>query len=358
MGYNFLSGTKTEPTGVGQGINANTQFQDIYLYLAAGLGIGPIQRKKAIVNFGYNYRQNWYSSIERTDVWLDEPTDIEYFPFRADLMERKHQIYAEAIQKFRRGFEVGTYGTGEFFITGSNIIPPPEHPEIKASTNTANAITLIPWAAWQYYGNNKLIFHVKLEKVINVNDPDFSYKTYNLFDATENPFLSFGLASSHIIPKLGLRLRFDGFLYEYLYNDYWEDHQRMGFFGLAEYYITDRWRLYGRGGYFQDNYSYDQIKKGACIPVDKKTSNTNETTLCPRSDTGLFGRGGVSWIINPANFLSFYVDYQSLENPDFLIYDKTALKFTLQYSRAFPNVKSSTKFKRRFYETSTANEVF
>ena len=104
--------------------------------------------------------------------------------------------------------------------------------------------------------------------------------------------------------------------------------------------------------------SYDQIKKGACIPVDKKTSNTNETTLCPRSDTGLFGRGGVSWIINPANFLSFYVDYQSLENPDFLIYDKTALKFTLQYSRAFPNVKSSTKFKRRFYETSTANEVF
>ena len=132
----------------------------------------------------------------------------------------------------------------------------------------------------------------------------------------------------------------------------------MGFFGLAEYYITDRWRLYGRGGYFQDNYSYDQIKKGACIPVDKETSNTNETTLCPRSDTGLFGRGGVSWIINPANFLSFYVDYQSLENPDFLIYDKTALKFTLQYSRAFPNVKSSTKFKRRFYETSTANEVF
>ena len=132
----------------------------------------------------------------------------------------------------------------------------------------------------------------------------------------------------------------------------------MGFFGLVEYYISDHWRLYTRGGYFQDSYNYNQIRKGGCNPDNTEDDLTSKPTYCPRIDTGFFARFGVNWIINQGNFLSFYGDYQALENPEFLIYDKDAFQFTFQYSRAFPDVKSSTKYKRRFYETSTANEVF
>ena len=136
----------------------------MYLYLAAGLGIGPIERKKSIVHFGYNYSQYWFSNIERLEVWMEEPTDIVYFPLRPDLMERKHQLYADAVRKFKNGIEVGAYGTGNIIIAGSEFLPAPEHPEIKESTNKSSAITVIPWVAWQYLGGNKLIFHLKLEK--------------------------------------------------------------------------------------------------------------------------------------------------------------------------------------------------
>ena len=357
-GYNYLLGNKSEPQNHLGEIVTDSPFQKMYLYLAAGLGIGPIERKKSIVHFGYNYSQYWFSNIERLEVWMEEPTDIVYFPLRPDLMERKHQLYADAVRKFKNGIEVGAYGTGNIIIAGSEFLPAPEHPEIKESTNKSSAITVIPWVAWQYLGGNKLIFHLKLEKLLNQEDTDFSFKTYNLFDSTETPFMSFGIASSHLFQKIGLRLRADGFLYQYLYNDYWEDHEKMGFFALAEYYITDHWRLYARGGYYQDSYNYEQIRKGGCNPDNTEEDITSEATYCPRTDTGIFARFGASWIINPTNFLSVYGDYQSLENPDFLIYDKDAFQFTLQYSRAFPDVKSSTKYKRRFYETSTANEVF
>ena len=76
------------------------------------------------------------------------------------------------------------------------------------------------------------------------------------------------------------------------------------------------------------------------------------------SDTGYFVRFGGSWVANPGNTLSAYFDYQVHENPDFLIYDYSKMKFTIQYSRAFPDVRNATKNNRKFYETSTASEVF
>lgn len=97
-GYQYSEVAGQEPKEGGE-ISASDN-RTMAMLANAGVGIGPIRQGETTVFAGYTYKQTWDSNIDRLNRWADSPVDLDSFPFQADLLLRRHQVYAD----FRREF--------------------------------------------------------------------------------------------------------------------------------------------------------------------------------------------------------------------------------------------------------------
>lgn len=355
-GFEYVLGKRTDPARNEQGQNTIKQeaYQEMAINLTAGLGLGPIVKKDNVFTGGYLYHQNWYTSFERVQVYLDAPEDINYFPLRPDLLERSHQIYGEAVTSFKRNFDLGLYGHIELVRSGSDIYPAPERPEIKQSINVKQGLKLIPWIKWRFSTDHSVTFYLLMAKEINYEEEEFSFQTYALF--TGNPFLSYGLGYNGSFLKDRLRLYSELYNHRKLTNDYWEEYTRLGVFSRIEYRVFSDWTVMAKAAYYQDTYELEQIQSGSC--QYGASTDSREGINCARTDTGYFAQMGLNWRIGQHDLISAYLGQEGHSNPRLPVYDEEQIDFYLEYSLAFPSIERAGKYMSYFERSTNPREPF
>ena len=132
----------------------------------AGLASGPFKGKGTESYVGYIYEQDWLSDGDRLKVWTEDPGDIEYFPFRPDLMERRHRLFVETSGQ-SGDFLIGVYGHWQFVRAGSEYFPAPERPEIRKAFDVGTETMLVPWVEWNYHPQHSARFYFLFRKFLD-----------------------------------------------------------------------------------------------------------------------------------------------------------------------------------------------
>ncbi|RYZ90767.1 MAG: hypothetical protein EOP04_02820 [Proteobacteria bacterium] len=228
LGYNYARGERANP-GYNNGaiVEPNKAYEQYKLQAQVGFVLGPFKGANTQSHAGYIYSQDWYSDSERMETYMDEPSDIQYFPFRPDLMERRHRLFVETMGT-RGAFTFGGYGHWTYIRAGSDLFPAPERPEIRKSFDIGVETLFVPWMEWLYLPQHKLRFYLKFFKILNREQDDYSYKSYNLSSTSESPFFSYTLQHESRFNLLDAKLKEEIFYHRLLYNDYWESHTLAG----------------------------------------------------------------------------------------------------------------------------------
>jgi hypothetical protein len=358
IGYTYVRGTRSNPsyTGGQPSLESGVAFEQYKLIGNTGLTLGPFQGNGTQSYVGYVYSQDWLSDGDRMSVFFEDPLDIQYFPFRPDLMERSHRLFVES--SGRSGpFEFGAYGHWDNRRAGSLLFPAPERPEIRKSFNVSTTTSLVPWVSWSYANQHALKGLLILDKQINREQPDFSYKTYNFSTSGEDPFLSLSLQELSQWPALNLSTLFEVFRWEQLANDYWEGYTSTGFGGMATWTPSSHWRLMLRGSYTRREYTAAIIKSGTCGFVTDDFPSATAIT-CDRLDTFLKMGASLSYISNNQQAFTALVDYRNLKNDTLKVYDESGLEILLMFTQAFPKLEQAARFIEPYRGLSATRGAF
>jgi tetratricopeptide (TPR) repeat protein len=354
IGYDYAQGTRTNPAiddNRRPTVEEGAGFEESSLRVKAAFGFGPLKNKETTLFLGYYYLQDWVTTRERIEIFLDEPTDFNYFPFRPDLQERTHRLFADLNSKFNPSWSIGLYSELEFVRAGSSLYPAPERPEIRQSSAVSHATRLIPWGQWTWSRGQRLLFYANFSKHIDQEQSDFSNQTYQLFESGD-PFFSPAVAYIGDLWHNRLQIRADLFRFHYLYNDYWEEHYQTGLFAKAYYKWSHKFGIFARLGYYIDDYLYDQIKTNSCSFDVQLGSFNDRGVQCPRTDYGNLLAGGLTYSPEPNFLWRFFVSYLSHQNPDLKVYNEKKAEFVLSFSMGFPNTRENLHLLNRFTETS------
>ena len=115
--------------------------------------------------------RSWNTDFDRINEWMADPTDIEYFPLRGDLLERRHQFYGDFRHDISGLLYYGAYGRYELARIGSSLWPSPD--PAGAAQGAADLRTrscVIPWIGASYAGNMRTLFYLYLRKELNQDD--------------------------------------------------------------------------------------------------------------------------------------------------------------------------------------------
>ncbi|MCX6127769.1 MAG: tetratricopeptide repeat protein, partial [Proteobacteria bacterium] len=152
LGYYFERGTRSNP-GYGRSkpvVTSGVAYEEFNLNANAGIGLGPFKGKGTESFAGYIYEQEWLSNADRLKVWTDDTSDLQYFPFRPDLMERHHRFYVETLGH-SGNFLFGAYAHWQILRAGSESFPAPERPEIRKAFDVGTENLFVPWVEWNYH---------------------------------------------------------------------------------------------------------------------------------------------------------------------------------------------------------------
>ncbi len=347
LGYSYVRGTRSNP-GYDKGeptIETGIGYEQFKLLTSAGLTIGPFTGNGAQSYIGYNYSQDWLSDGDRMTTYFNDPTDLQYFPFRPDLMERTHRLFAESSSR-RGDFSFGAYAHWEFKRSGSELFPAPERPEIRKAFDVSTGTLFVPWVEWNYLGDHRLRSFFLMEKLLNREQSDFSFKTYNLSTGSEDPFLSLSLQHSSDWQSLNLKTTFELFRWRYLSNDFWESYVSTGLAAAGELQLFPQIKLSARAAFMDNSYDYATIKTGPCS--SSKTSQTSDVgvsaSLCERSDQKFRVGASLIYLTNKQQALSAVLDYRDLTNATQKVYNETALDLLFVYTHSFPSLSGASRF--------------
>ena len=363
--YVDIAGQEPDPRG---GIKERNS-QNMAALLNGGIGVGPVKQGDVTMFGGYTYRQKWITDADRIDQYSEDYGDLGYFPLRGDLLEWRHQFYGDFRREFGGNYFFGIFTRYELARIGSTLFPGPDDAELQKVLKISDTSLIIPWVGLSYLGNMRTLAYLYMRKEINEDSPEHSNKSYDLgLDPTSQggePVISFGLSHDIDLPTFKTNLNFELFRYEFIYNDYWLDYKRSGFFLSAEHELMPRWFVYGLGGFYRDEYILSRLKLKPCgtQPVATTTSGTGSdgaptrANECPRTDTGTLLQAGVWW--NWTQFQRFSADIQMVENknPDQKEFEESKMMLQFQYTMAFPSVKRVARFVNRYADTAFTKEA-
>jgi len=358
LGYHYAQGSRTNPAIDNNRrpiVDENAPFEDTALRIRAAFGLGPYQNKETQITLAYYYLQDWTTTRDRLETYLDEPLDFSYFPLRPDLQLRTHRLLADFHSQVQSRWSLGIYSHIEFVRSGSSLYPAPERPEIRKSLNVSYSTKFTPWVAWQMANNQQFQLYIPLEKTIDQEQSDFSRQNYRIFDSND-PFLSLALAHEGVLLNDQLSVRTDLYRFRYQFNDYWEDHVRTGFFSKANFRLNPRWSLMARLGLYVDDYNFPQIKTNSCDFQTQIGQLTDSGVNCTRVDHGQLFQGAI--IYQPKPHLTWMASshYLSHENPKLKVYNETRVEFLISFTIGFPGLKDTLGVMNRFTETSLSYE--
>lgn len=342
-GFNYAAGLQSNPAIDENGEYAVTKgsLEETSLTLIGGLGYGPKIINNATLNMGYLYTQNWFTDSLRISTYLDDPTDISYFPYRPDLLQRSHKIYSDVSTKFSPLLELGVYGHLDFVRGGSGILPAPERPEIKKAVNISQNSTIIPWLKFSIGTKSAVGFYLQMIKNLDLDQSEFSYQTYSL--TSKSPFLSYGLSYETQTSTNNLEFYSEFYQHRFMSNDYWEEYARRGVYFRAIYRWSSKINIMAKGSSYTDIFLFDYIKSVSCEINGEGDFETTGVT-CPRYDSGYWAQGGVSYNSSPNKYWSIYAGMKNHSNSQLKLYDEFRYEFYFKYSWAFPSVGKSAKY--------------
>lgn len=365
LGSIFDFGSAREPDQ-NQNKIKTVETQEYALLANAGVGMGPIKQNDALAFGGYTYRQRWNTEAARINTFFEDFTDIEYFPFRGDLLIRSHELYGDYRQRVKDNIFFGVFGRLEMEFGGSSLIPGPEQPEVKSTTRISDTTLLIPWVGISYLDNYYTLFYLYLRKSLNSVNFEFSNKTYSLFGDDEF-VMSFGISHNMDFPKKKLKVNAEAFQYEFIYNDYWLDYTRTGAIFAAEYEFYPRFFVRGLLGFYSDVYQLPTIKQNQCAynsgPADSGEggelflTDSEDPLRCPRTDEGrLYGVGG-HWNYSQFHRVEVSFTHVSNSNAKLKVYDRTKNTILFRLTWAFPSAQRVIRYVDRFADSAFTNEI-
>lgn len=351
LGYRYANGTEQNPD-LRKGV-VTSPNEDQALLINGGVGIGPVRKDQYSTWAGYHYNQSWVTDSGRLADYLESPTDIEYLPYRADIMERRHQLLGEVSADIAPYGSVGAFAKVEFARVGSSYFPSPEEQDLRKVFRMSDSTLLVPWAQISYLQRYQTSLHLYMRKELNDDIPEYSNKTYNLFDEGDKA-ISLGINQRANFPEYKLWANLAIFRYEFIYNDTWFDFTRLGFTASAEYEFYRGLFVHGLIGTYTDSYQVPRLKQVACsyLPADNPASNDSGVPLnCMRKDTGLIYQGGIYWNYNDFYRLSGLVTFTENRNPQQKIFDRTKLGFLGMATIAFPESRKVIERTDRYTDT-------
>lgn len=357
LGYEYANGSEQNPVP-GGGLTTGT-YEDQALLARAGIGIGPVRKDQYTSWAGYHYNQRWVTDTNRLLDYFEAPTDIEYLPYRADVMERRHQVLGEVTADVHPMATVGAFAKIEFARVGSTYFPSPEDQDLRKVFRMSDSTLIVPWARFNYMKRYQTDVHLYLRKELNEDMPESSNKTYNIFDDGEKA-MSLGVNQRVDLPEYKLWLNFSLFRYEFIYNDTWFDFTRLGFAGAANYEFYRNFFVRGLLATYSDDYKVPRLKQFSCSYVPDATGGDAPSTSplqCQRKDTGLIYQAGIYWNYTQFYQLSSVVTFTENRNSQQKIFDRTKFGVVIMGSMAFPNITGTIQRAEKFSDVIETKET-
>ena len=245
--------------------------QNYYVQFRSGFGLGPIQGSGVFWNLGYDYLQKWESTIERLQVYLNEPGDFKYIPFRPDLMVRDHSVYS----KFR--FDPIPYLSVGFSListiqrAGSHI-PGPDPWDFSDAVTSSYRWSITPWGGVNINKRNIFYGYLNIMRKVNIVDPDYSHQNMSYSGLPRG----LGIKYVSMMPRYYTGFILGGSYNHYLYNDPFLDHSDITSYG--EFSITPISFLdfSFQGKYINRSYTEARLRLGKC---EQSQDNTQDSFI-------------------------------------------------------------------------------
>ncbi len=363
VGYTMTTKAGQEPTQDGGVKPVNSEQQGIIAEV--GLGAGPVQANEMTAWAGYNYRQLWLTDSDRLDVFLGDPGDLEYQPFRADYLIRRHQFYGDVRRKVGSDFYLGVFARMEFARTGSSFMPVPrEDQDLQRVLKLSDTQVLVPWVGISYYDHFRTLFYFYFRKELNDETPEFSNKTYSLGGdgGGDGPTLSYGITHSMDFPEYRLESEIELFQYELIFNDFWLDYTRLGGTASLTHEFLPKFFATGLIGMYEDKYQLPRLKMRPSCATASQPSETGSNqeitpTKCYRSDSGMIMQAGIYWNYTQFYRVGAYYEYIKNENGVQKEFDEQKSTFKVLVTVAFPSVKRVSRFIEKSADSPFNKEV-
>lgn len=362
LGYNYRRGERSNP-GYDGGVpivNTGSAFEGYKLVSQAGFILGPLKGANTQSHAGYIYSQDWNSDSERMQTYFDEPSDLQYFPFRPDLMERRHRLFVETAAT-RGDWSFGGYGHWTYIRAGSDLFPAPERPEIRKSFDLGVETLFVPWVEWLYHPQNKLRLYLKFFKSLNREKDDFSFKSYNLSTSSESPFLSYTLQHETQFSLLSARLKEEVFYHKYLYNDYWESYANIGGSVQLQFRLWENFRLSAAAGYSLAEFSSEVIRANSCTDVGNEVDIFQESAggvTCERLDKIVKFAAGASYVSNSQQSFAAIFRMDDRKNDKLIVYNESKYELLFVFTHAFPTIGGIERYAEPFMSLVDQRGVF
>lgn len=310
------------------------------LVVDGAIGLGPIRNGKTVSTAGYRYQQRWLSTTDRIDTFLADPTDIELQPFQTDLLQRTHSLHGDVTYKPVDVFGLGLYTRLEFVRIGSAVSLQSEEVDpvpLDEALSIRSTSLFVPWVGLFYADNFFTKAYLYFRKEINDDSTALSNKTFELID---EPFtLSFGFTQGLGFPEVNTFASLDLFVYEFIYNDFLEDYQRIGGLARIETEFVPSLIVDLSAGYYQDTYFEDTVRSSGCqtVIVDRQNQGAPQNpSRCPRDDTGWMLEFRLHWDYSDHGRVSFLYNFVQNSNAQLAEFESTKQDIRLTWQMAFP----------------------
>ena len=328
------------------------------LDLRMGIGMGPFRRKSITAHGGYTYDQSWNSTAERMNAFTEE-IDLAYFPFRPDLMERTHSFYGDARANLGAQFYTGIFIKFDFIRYGS-VIDGPEPWSISDSYTANQVTTITPWVGRQWAKNHRSLIYWFFDKNIDLETPELSKMTYiNPINSDENSFpVSIGISHSSDFPKRSTSFNLELYRYEFIFNDEYKDHSRMGVLGSIQHALIPTLDLDLTAGYYVDTYIQPRVRLKSCKFVEKIDGGSGGSPQsCPRAENGFLVSAELSWAYRQFYRLFGKIQLLSNDNQDLEEFGFEQISIVGGITLAFPSVKRTIRYSERFADRTLERGV-
>lgn len=334
-------GREVDQTNPAKALAFKDRVDHLYiLNFDSGIGLGPFDLGDVSLVAGYNYLQKWNTTVERFNVYVDDPSDIRYFLFRPDLLERHHQLYSKFEVLSLQPLSFGAELMGETRRIGASswLGEGPEPWDWSQNLTLAHRWVLSPWVGYRLSPRHLLKAYAYVMQEYNKQNQDFSHQTLSL----DGLPLAYGAGYIGTFPRFQLSLDLDVFYYDYVFNDPFLDHSKMGVVGRVSYGVFSEFKLFLQGIYSDDTYTEKHVKLGSCRArlggVDKSKVDLRKPHKCPRTETYLSAQFGIDLTYRDSYgifLMGQYLDNQSIEFEE-LSFEQ--MKFVAGVVIAFPDV--------------------
>jgi hypothetical protein len=359
-GFSFLLSDYMDPTDDPAKPLEPSQDTEYAILANAGIGVGPWREGTKSASGGYIYRQNYYTTDSRLLQFFENPADPRFFPFRFDLLKRRHTLFGDFRGNIANNVDAGLFGRHEIAKIGSQFFSGAEEGDLRSTLNINDVTILIPWIGTTFVPGSRTTGYLYMRKEINAETQDLSNQTFTLFGANDN-VMSFGVSHVHSLLNNQLTMSGEFFLYEFIFNDYWLDFKRMGFFGEADYRLSSSLSFNALAGLYQDSYALPRVRiNGNCNTGQRSTGSTTIDTqpaLCRRDDSGMVLQAGVRWNLATDTQVGASLLLVTNGNDSMEEYSFDQKKFQITVTRAFPSAQRVERLTERFADYVFFKEV-